>query len=126
MATFKRSLARASDLGPVAFPPSAISNRDLMIVEAMLADIAPQWSVELHGVCVEDTSLIVLPEDGEDSLGPSFTISREDYGLRLDQIHWDELTELGVFPNLSEVVDVIAYALREFTGFRLPRSVTVH
>ncbi len=126
MATFKRSPARGYDFGPLAFAPSAISNRDLMIVEAMLADIAPQWSVELHGVCVEDTSLIVLPEDGEDSLGPSFTICREDYGLRLDQIHWDELTELGVFPTLSEVVDVIAHALREFSSFRLPRSVTIH
>jgi hypothetical protein len=126
MATFKRSLAGAHDLGPVAMTPSSISNRDLMIVEAMLADIAPQWSVELHGVCVEDVSLIVLPEDGEDSLGPSFTVSREDYGLRLDQIHWDELTELGIFPTLSEVVDVIAHVLRDFSSFRIPPSVTIH
>jgi hypothetical protein len=126
MATFKRDILGSWDMNPLALKPAAFSNRDLQIVEAMLADIAPQWSVELHGTSAEDTSLIILPEDGEDSLGPSLMISREDYGLRLDQIHWDELTEMGTFSTLGDVVDAIAGILQTYSDFKLPASVTIH
>jgi hypothetical protein len=111
---------------PVAFAAQPICNRDLQIVARMLSDIAPAWSVELHGVSLEDSSLIVLPEDGEDENGPSFAISRDGYSLRLDQIHWDELTELGSFGTMGELLDVMARTLSEFTDFHRPRSITLH
>jgi hypothetical protein len=126
MATFKRTIPGSLGINPLALPPAAFSGRDLQIVEAMLADIAPQWSVELHGISVEDTSLIILPEDGEDAHGPSLMISREDYGLRLDQIRWDELTEIGTFPTLGDAVDAIARILQDYSDFKLPVSVTIH
>ncbi|HET6606031.1 MAG TPA: hypothetical protein VFG62_05150 [Rhodopila sp.] len=126
MAAFKRAIPGSSNMNPLALTPAAFTSRDLQIVEAMLADIAPQWSVELHGISAEDTSLIILPEDGEDALGPSLMISREDYGLRLDQIHWDELTEIGTFSVLAEVVGAIARILQNYSDFKLPASVTIH
>lgn len=126
MATFKRVIPGSLDTRPLALTPAAFSRRDLQIVEAMLADFGPQWSVELHGISAEDTSLIILPEDGEDALGPSLMISREGYGLRLDQIHWDELTEMGTFPTLGNVVDAIARVLQGYSDFKLPASVTIH
>lgn len=134
MAAFKRPLPGMGIAGPIISPiasplaltPSAISTRELHIIEAMLKDVAPQWSVELHGISFDDTSLIILPEDGEDALGPSFMISQEGYGLRLDQFHWDELTEIGAFPTLSAVVDVLVTLLRDATDFTLPPSATIH
>jgi hypothetical protein len=126
MATFKRAIPGSLDTSALALTPAAFSGRDLQIVEAMLADIAPAWSVELHGVSAEDTSLIILPEDGEDALGPSLMISRENYGLRLDQIRWDELTEIGTFPTLGDVVDAIAHILQDYSDFKLPQSATIH
>jgi hypothetical protein len=126
MATFKRAIPGSWDMSPLALTPAAFSKRDLQIVEALLADIAPAWSVELHGVSAEDTSLIILPEDGDDAFGPSLMISREDYGLRLDQIRWDELTEIGTFPTLGDVVDAIARILQDYSDFKLPQSVTIH
>lgn len=126
MAASKRPSSLMSCSAPIAIAPSPISLRDLQIVEAMLADVAPQWTVELHGVSVDDTSLIILPEDGEDALGPSFTINSSDFGLRLDQIHWDELTEIGSFTSLSAAVDAIALILRDFGAPRRLASVTIH
>jgi hypothetical protein len=126
MAAFKRAVRANGAPIPVTLAAEPISARELKVVALMLADIAPDWSVELHGVSLEDSSLIVLPEDGEDENGPSFTISREDYSLRLDQIHWDELTELGSFATLAEVLDAMARALSAFTDFHRPRSITLH
>ena len=126
MATSKRATLANGTAMPVAFATQPISARDLRVVALMLADIAPDWSVELHGVSLEDSSLIVLPEDGEDENGPSFAISRDGYALRIDQIHWDELTELGSFGTMSEVLDVMARALSAFTDFLRPRSIPLH
>ena len=42
------------------------------------------------GICANEATLVVTPEDGDDETGPSFVISRETYGLRLDQVHWAE------------------------------------
>ena len=44
-------------------------------------EIAPDWAVELEGICDEEATLVVLPEGGDDAIGPSFVISRETYGL---------------------------------------------
>lgn len=126
MAAYKRVVVANGAAGPVAFAAQPISSRDLQVVALMLSDIAPDWSVELHGISLEDSSLIVLPEDGEDANGPSFAISRDGYSLRLDQIHWDELTELGSFTTMGELLDVMARTLSQFTDFHRPRSITLH
>lgn len=126
MATTKRHAAVADLATRMAVAAAPLNNRDLQIVEAVLAEVAPQWSVELHGISLDDTTLIVLPEDGEDEQGPSFAISREGYSLRLDQIHWDELTELGTFTDLHAVIDAMATVLAEYADIRLPASITIH
>jgi hypothetical protein len=126
MAASKRAVLASGAPIPVALAAQPISARDLKVVALMIADIAPDWSVELHGISLEDSSLIVLPEDGEDENGPSFAISRDGYSLRLDQIHWDELTELGCFATMGELLDAMARALSAFTDFHRPRSITLH
>ena len=96
------------------------------LAQRIMAELAPDWSVELHGIYNEETILIVLPEDGDDAMGPSFVINRETFGLKLDQIHWDKLTEIGVFATLSDVLSAIGTLLGASTGFSLPASITVH
>jgi hypothetical protein len=126
MASVKR-VAQTTMAGTAAgLRPLPLCDRDLRIVQTMLSEVAPEWSVELHGICSDEATLVVLPEDGEDALGPSFAITRESYGLRLDQIHWDELTELGVYPSLNDVIDVMGRILSDRVDFALPASVTIH
>lgn len=107
-------------------PARPLGNADLMLVQNAMADIAPEWSVELHGICAEEATLVLLPEGGDDAMGPSFMISRETYGFRLDQIHWDVLTELGVFASLDDVVTALGVRLAFFPGMAIPASVTLH
>lgn len=126
MSSIKRPAQMASHDTALNLRPLPLGARDLQIVKAMLADVAPDWSVELHGICSDEATLVVLPEDGEDALGPSFAITRESYGLRLDQLHWDELTELGVHASLKGVVDAMAQVLVDWLDFAPPPSVTIH
>ena len=53
-------------------------------------------------------------------------ISRETYGFRLDQVHWDVVTEFGVFASLNDVVAALGARLAFFPDMATPASVTVH
>jgi hypothetical protein len=103
-----------------------IGATDLGFVQRAMAQIAPSWSVELHGICVDDATLVLLPADGDDANGPSFMISRESYGFRVDQVHWDVVTEVGVFPALNDVVGALGVRLAFFPDQAVPGSATVH
>jgi hypothetical protein len=109
-----------------AMPVRPLGGADLAIVRNEIAEIAPGWSVELHGICADEATLVLLPEGGDDAMGPSFMISRETYGFRLDQVHWDVVTEFGVFASLNDVVATLAARLAFFPDTATPASVTVH
>jgi hypothetical protein len=107
-------------------PVRPIGASDLDFVQRAMAEIAPEWSVELQGICVDEATLVLLPESGDDAMGPSFLISRETYGFRLDEVHWDLLTEFGVFASLNDVVTTLGVRLAFFPDVTTPASVTVH
>jgi hypothetical protein len=109
-----------------SLPVRPLGAADLALVQNAIDEIAPEWSVELHGICVEEATLVLLPEDGDDAMGPGFMISRETYGFRLDQVHWDVLTECGVFASLDDVVTALGVRLAFFPGMTTPASVTLH
>jgi hypothetical protein len=112
----------------VAFSVQArpICATDLAMVQTALAEAAPEWSVELQGICADEATLVLLPEDGDDANGPSFMISRETYGFRVDQVHWDVVTEVGVFASMADIVDVLSRRLVLSIGRDRPSSVTLH
>jgi hypothetical protein len=107
-------------------PVRPLGAADLAMVQGVMADIAPQWFVELHGFCADEATLVMVPEDGDDRTGPSFLISRESGGVRLDQVRWDTLTEVGLFPTLRDALMAVAPRLA-FSGFAaMPASSTIH
>jgi hypothetical protein len=99
---------------------------DQAYVARAMAAVAPDWVVEMEGICADEATLVVVPEDGEDATGPSFVISRETYGLRVDQVHWDGLAEVGVFASLSDVVSALEARLAFCAARAAPFSVTLH
>ncbi|MEA2740850.1 MAG: hypothetical protein QOH05_4157 [Acetobacteraceae bacterium] len=109
-----------------AVPVRPIGDSEFSLVRHAMADVAPEWSVQLLGFCANETTLVVTPEDGDDETGPSFVISRETYGLRLDQVHWDVMTELGVFATLNDILDALRVRLAFCPGLEVPASVRLH
>ncbi len=105
-------------------PP--LGDADLGYMQRAVAEIAPDWTVELEGICTEEATLVVVPEDGDDATGPSFVVSRETYGLRVNQVHWDALTEVGVYASLSDVVSALQVRLAFCIDMVAPTSITLH
>jgi hypothetical protein len=103
-----------------------LGDSDLASMQFVMAEIAPEWSVELQGICAEQATLVLLPEAGDDANGPSFIISRESYGFRLDQVHWDTMTEVGVFGSLNDIVSALLPRVAFCTAMAAPAGVTLH
>ena len=99
---------------------------DLNFVEDALANVAPDWSVDLDGTYIGGTTLVLLPEGGDDANGPSFVISRENFGFKLDQLHWDEMHELGTYPALADVVTAVQMRLSLDCHRAAALSLTLH
>jgi hypothetical protein len=109
---------------PVRIRP--IGGSDLAFVQSAMARTAPDWSVELQGRATDEATLVLLPEDGSDEAGPSFLVSREACGFRVDQVHWDVVTEIGVYPSIADVADVLRGRLAFCAGLMVPSSATIH
>ncbi len=124
--TSKRSSPAAPQKPLQVMPIRRLGLAELGIVEQALADVASHWSVELDGVSVENTSLVVLPDSGDDAMGPSFVISRESLGFRLDQLHWDLMQEIGTFAILADAIAAIRVRLLSNPAPTCLMSLTLH
>ena len=107
-------------------PIAPLGKADLALVQRAIAEITPDWAVALEGISAEEATLVLVPDDGDDRSGPSFVISRETYGLRVDQVHWDAVTEVGVFASLSDVLEVLRLRLAFCMDRIVPGSATLH
>jgi hypothetical protein len=124
--SYKRSSGQTSQKATVAVSVPPLGVADQAFFQAVINDVAPGWTVELDGICADEASLILVPDGGEDDLGPSFCITREGYGLRLDQVQWDAMTEVGIYASLREVLDIICHRLAFHADTMHPGSVTIH
>ena len=104
----------------------SLGETELMQVEIALSDFAPDWLVELHHPCPDAATLVLFPASGEDAAGPSFLVSEEAFGFRIDQVHWDALTEVGIFASMNDVLLDLRQRLAFCAHGTTPTSMMVH
>lgn len=75
----------------------------------VIADAAPDWSVELYADMPGSGTIIVMPDEADDELGPTYFVHREGGHLCLDQLHWDRYSSVGRYRD----IDAVARALRD-------------
>ena len=109
---------------PVQTQPLGLA--DLRFVRNAIDSFAPDWTAELAGICADEATVVVVPESGDDTTGPSFVISRDSFSYRLDQVHWDTMNELGNYANLTEVMAAVRTCVRSGCANAPSVSVTVH
>jgi len=98
---------------------------ELRFVRDVLAEFDPDWTAELDGICTDEATIVAVPESGDDEVGPSFVISRESCGYRLDQVHWDTIRDAGLFASLADVMIAVrqCLSLDVVPSHREPRAI---
>ncbi len=99
---------------------------DLRFVRDAIESFAPDWTAELAGICVDEATVVVVPESGDDASGPSFVISRDSFSYRLDRIHWDLMNEVGSFASLGDVMTAVRICVRKGEPASRALSLTLH
>lgn len=97
-------------------PSTLISKADLAGVTDAVAAVAPDWTVELSQVFVDEVNLIIMPDRADDNIGPTFVIYQEGAQFHVDEVRWDVCTPIGVFPSLGEASHAMILRLGMLTG----------
>ena len=84
--------------------PALLTWDDLDVVLGVLAETAPGWSAELNQTCLDESTIVVMPEGANDVFGPAFVLHRDGGVVRLDQFRWDEYRKLGAFRCLDDAL----------------------
>jgi hypothetical protein len=85
----------------------------------MVGKLAPAWSTEPYRDPFGETSLMIIPPDADDALGPTLIISRTAAELHVDNFHWDTYAPIGRYSDLDAVVRAvrdILLSLPEISG----------
>lgn len=77
---------------------------DLNLVADAVLDVAPDWSVELSGMETGDSSLVIMPPEADDMIGPTFLLRRTTLSVHLDQLHWDEYSPVATIPSIDHAI----------------------
>jgi hypothetical protein len=87
--------------------------------------VAPDWSVETYADAVGEISIMIMPPNVDDAIGPMLVVHKAGLIFQLDQFRWDEYSSLGEyldFDALRRAVSGILLSLPIMPG----SAVTLH
>lgn len=96
--------------------PASLDASDLAYAYGTIADLAPGWSMELHETLSGEASLMLMPEDADDEIGPTFVLRSDDGSFFLARYRWDSYSELGEFGSLPDAMRVVRRELAALAG----------
>ncbi len=87
--------------------PALLTRDDLIVVQDLLAEVAPSWSADLNHAALDESTIVVTPAGANDMIGPAFVLHRSGGSVHLDQFRWDEYRKLGGFRTLDEALALL-------------------
>lgn len=93
-----------------------IGHAALTTVADVISVVAPAWSVELSQAFFGESNLVIMPEDADDAVGPTFVIYRDKGGFCLDQVQWDDTSAIGIYASLPAATDAVVLMLAGLAG----------
>lgn len=99
-----------------------LAQYDLDAVTALLARLPGGWTADLNLAEPDASTIVVLPPDASDVLGPAFVLYRakgETRGrFQLDQVRWEAYREIGSFASLDAALAEMLGHILALTGPR--------
>ena len=89
-------------------PLGAVRCRDLA---AIVAEVVPDWLVELHYDEYGKAALVVMPDDPDDVVGPTLIIYTSGSTFHLDELHCDAYHRLGEHRGWAEILRAVQIRL---------------
>ena len=91
-------------------------------VAAVVAELAPGWSVELHHDIHGKATIVILPADLDAEIGPTLIIDADEAAFHLEELNGDSCRTLGEHRVWADLLR----AVRTRLVWELPLSATRH
>jgi hypothetical protein len=76
-----------------------------------LADLAPNWSVELQYDVLGETTIVVLADDGGDDICPTLIVYADESAFHLEELCGDDYRKLGAYLGWADVLRAVRIRL---------------
>jgi len=74
---------------------------------ATLAELVPDWSVELHHDVLRKPMIVILPENLDDAIGPTLVVYGDETAFHLEELRWDACRKLGDYRVWADVLRAV-------------------
>ena len=89
---------------------------------AAVAELIPDWSVELHLDVLREPMIVILAENFDDDIGPTLVVYRDETTFHLEELCWDSYRKLGDYPAWADLVRAVRIRL----NWEMPFPTTLH
>ena len=89
---------------------------------AVVAELVPNWSVELHHDVHRKPMIVIMPETLDDAIGPTLVVYGDEIAFHLEELRWETYRKLGVYRVWTDVLRAVW--LRVF--WEMPSAPTLH
>jgi len=96
---------------PPASSPEPLGMEKCRHLGAVVAELAPDWSVELRVDVLGAATIVILPENLDDVSGPTLFVHREGSAFRLEELRWGTCRKLDDYPAWSDILRAVRIRL---------------
>jgi hypothetical protein len=93
---------------PVA---NSLDQDDCLALSDIVKGVAPEWLVEAHSDPTREVSVMIIPPNVDDDIGPLLVVHKVASVYVLDQFRWDRYGNIGDYSTLDEVRRAIVATL---------------
>jgi hypothetical protein len=91
--------------------PNSLDEEDCLTLRGAVKGLAPEWSVDVHRDPVGEVSLMIMPPDVDDAIGPLLVVHKVASIFHLDQFRWDNYSAVGEYPSFDGVLYAVTQTL---------------
>jgi hypothetical protein len=77
----------------------------------LVAELTPDWSVELRHDVLGSATIVILPEDLDDANGPVLFVHREGPAFHFEELRWGRYRKLDEYQAWADVLRAVRIRL---------------
>ena|SRR5271166_4175640 len=96
---------------PPASSPEPLGPEECRQLGAVVAELAPDWSVELRDNVLGAATIVILPENLDAVSRPALFVHREGMAFHLEELRWGTCRKVDDYPAWSDVLRAVRIRL---------------
>lgn len=94
----------------------SLDHSDSRVLSDATRTEVPEWSIETYIDPDGEVSLMIIPPNVDDAIGPTLIVHKAGLNFHLDQFRWDEYRSVGVYFDLYDMLRAMDDVLSAIPG----------